>query len=108
MNVWQSFRRPWCKHSHMIVTPRTLEMPSHKVCETCGFREPVDVAPPQAIRTWDSTRDEDRYEREKKRRIAAEQKRQVAISQLSVPSARAKARRSEHDNVVEIAHRKAR
>jgi hypothetical protein len=108
MNVWHSLQRLWCSHTRTMVTPRVPGMPPHMVCENCGYRTPVEATPPQGIRTWDSTRDEERYEREKKRRQAAEQKRQVAIAQLSVPTPRARARRPDHTNVVEMAQRKAR
>jgi hypothetical protein len=83
-------------------------MPPHIVCQACGYRTPVEATPPQGIRTWDSTRDEERYEREKKRRQVAEQKRQTAVAQLAVPASRPRASRVSQSNVVEMAQRKAR
>jgi hypothetical protein len=56
-------------------------MPAHVVCRSCGWREPVDVTMPKATSTWDSTRDHARYEREKRRRLAIEQQKQVALAQ---------------------------
>src|SRR5262245_19609837 len=70
--LWQLIRRRWCHHAQRTITPRTAIMPAHTICLTCGWREPVDAISPMATRTWDSTRDEARYEREKKRRAQVE------------------------------------
>ena len=109
MNFWKSIRRLWCHHRHVIVTPRTQEMPSHTVCQACGWRMPVPATRPVGTRTWDSSRDEQRFEREKRRRLVAEQRKQVAASQLAAPAPKlSRARREDDDNVVQIAQRKAR
>lgn len=85
-------------------------MPAHEVCLACGFRTPVAATRPQGTRTWDSSRDEERYEREKRRRQAVEAKKQTVASQLSAPAARViRAKQSQHhDNVIEIGRRQAR
>jgi len=84
-------------------------MPPHTVCLACGFRTPVSATLPQGTRTWDSSRDEERYEREKRRRQAIDVKKQAAASQLSAPAARAvRAKREQHDNVIEMGRRQAR
>jgi hypothetical protein len=104
-NVWRALRHLWCQHRETVVTPKTQTMPAHVVCRACGWREPVMASTPKGTRTWDSTRDEDRYEREKQRRVAAEQQRQMAVSQLAVPVAKAaRPRRSRqgHGNIVQM------
>lgn len=84
-------------------------MPAHTVCLACGYRTPVSATLPQGTRTWDSSRDEERYEREKRRRQVVESKKQTAVSQLSVPAARVvRAKRASHDNVIEMGRRQAR
>jgi hypothetical protein len=84
-------------------------MPAHTVCVACGFRTPVEAALPQGTRTWDSSRDEERYEREKRRRQAVDVKKQAAASQMAVPASRmVRAKRAPHDNVIDIGRRQAR
>jgi hypothetical protein len=101
--VWQSLRRLWCQHRRTATIPKTAAMPAHVVCQSCGWREPVIGARPTATRTWDSTRDEVRYEREKKRREAVEQQRLLAMAQLAAPVQKpARPRRSRRGNVVDI------
>lgn len=68
---------------------KTADMPAHTVCESCGWREPVMAVVPRGTRTWDSTRDEARYLREKERRIAAEAQRQFATVLRAAPAPRA-------------------
>lgn len=60
-------------------------MPAHVLCLSCGWREPVPASAPQGTRTWDSSRDEERYLREKKRREAIEARRQQVIARLASP-----------------------
>jgi hypothetical protein len=85
VTLWRSLRYLWCTHRRTTVTPKTDLMPAHVVCDACGWREPViATAPPKATRTWDSTRDEARYEREKRRRLAIEQQKQSAMAQWGV------------------------
>src|SRR5262245_48527742 len=81
--VWRSLRQLWCRHPHTVITPKTADMPAHVVCESCGWREPVIASTPRGTRTWDSSRDERRYEREKERRSVAEEQRRIAIARLS-------------------------
>ena len=83
-------------------------MPAHTVCLACGYRAPVAATLPQGTRTWDSSRDEERYEREKRRRQAIEVKKQAAASQMAVPGRAARAKREQHDNVIDISRRQAR
>lgn len=101
--LWQSVRSLWCRHSQTIVTPRTALMPPHVVCQTCGWREPAETHRPQGVRTWDSSRDEARYLREKRRRAALESRKQSVASQLAAPQPKpAKARRARKENVVQL------
>ena len=72
--VWRSLRNLWCRHRETITTPKTPTMPAHIVCQSCGWREPVLASVPQGTRTWDSSRDEERYQREKKRRELEKQR----------------------------------
>lgn len=104
-SFWRSIRNLWCSHRRTIVTPKTAGMPAHVVCQSCGWREPVLAAAPQATRTWDSSRDEERYEREKKRRAAVEEQMQSVIAQRATPEpARRTVRRprTRRGNVVEM------
>jgi hypothetical protein len=92
--VWQSIKHLWCRHTTTLITPKTDTMPAHVVCQSCGWREPVLAsAPPQGTRTWDSSRDEARYQIEKKRREAVEEQRQMVMARLATPTPR-RARRS--------------
>ncbi|HWB30436.1 MAG TPA: hypothetical protein VG736_08045 [Vicinamibacterales bacterium] len=101
--LWRSLRRFWCRHRHTVITPKTGGMPAHVVCASCGWREPVMASAPQATRTWDSTRDEARYEREKQRRIAAEAQRQIAVALRATPNPRvARPRREREINLVDL------
>ena len=77
-------------------------MPAHTVCLACGWREALIAAAPKATRTWDSTRDEARYEREKKRRTVSEQQRQLALAQLTSPAPKLSRLRRRRNNVVEM------
>jgi len=100
-SLWRSMRRLWCSHSRTIVTPRTDLMPPHVVCQLCGWREPAPTTPPQGVRTWDSSRDEARYARDKRRRAALELQRQEAVARLAVPPPEVvKPRRGRKDNIV--------
>jgi hypothetical protein len=84
--LWRSIRHLWCRHRETVVTPKVNGMPAHVVCQKCGWREPLMAsAPPRATRTWDSSRDEERYQREKKRREAVEAQRQQVIARLATP-----------------------
>ncbi|MEO7190025.1 MAG: hypothetical protein ABI051_03110 [Vicinamibacterales bacterium] len=101
--IWQSLRHLWCHHRRTIITPKTEAMPAHVVCQACGWREPLLATAPKATRTWDSTRDEARYVRDKKRRVAAEEQRQVAVAQLSTPTQKVvRRRRAGRANVLEM------
>jgi len=85
VGLWKMVRRFWCRHFDTVVIPRTLDMPPHVVCQSCGWREPVMPSAPIGTRTWDSTRDEYRYAREKKRRRVIEEQKQDASAQLAGP-----------------------
>ncbi len=99
--LWRSLRHLWCRHRDTTLTPKSATMPAHRLCTACGWREPVIAEMPKATSTWDSTRDEDRYEREKKRRNAIENQRRTAIAQMSIPGAKpARTRRAGQSNVV--------
>jgi hypothetical protein len=98
--MWRLLRYLWCRHRQTIVTPKTTLMPAHTVCQSCGWREPVEAHLPKATSTWDSTRDEARYEREKRRRLAIEQQKQSALA--SWPAKPALPRRRRRSNVVEM------
>ena len=102
--IWRSLlRHLWCQHPHTTLTEKSDTMPAHRVCDDCGWREAATAVLPRATSTWDSTRDEDRYEREKKRRNTIESQRRAAHAQLATPGARpVRARRSRQDNVVEM------
>lgn len=101
--LWRALRLMWCRHRKTFVTAKTDLMPAHVVCEACGWREPLIAATPKATRTWDSTRDEARYEREKKRRAVSEEQKLQAIAQLSSPAAKTgRPRRSRRGNIVEL------
>ncbi len=86
--VWQSIKYLWCRHTHTTVTPKRDGMPAHVVCQSCGWREPIMAAMPLATRTWDSSRDEERYQFEKRRRVALEQQRQIVMAKHAAPTAR--------------------
>lgn len=102
-SVWRQLSRLWCRHAETHVTPRRGLIPPHIVCDSCGWREPAPASEPRATRTWDSTRDESRYELEKKRRVAADQQRLVANAVRGVPTPRAaRVRRSQRSNIVEM------
>ena len=87
-SVWHSVRRLWCSHRNTTTTTRTATMPAHVVCRSCGWREPVLAPAPQGTRTWDSSRDEARYQLEKKRREAVEEQRQQVMARLAAPTTR--------------------
>jgi len=72
-------------------------MPAHIVCESCGWREPILAEAPQGTRTWDSSRDEARYQLEKKRRAAVEEQRQMVMARLATPAPRRPRRGRSHD-----------
>lgn len=103
-SLWQSIAHLWCRHRETVMIPKREGMPAHIECVSCGWREPVIAGRPQGVRTWDSTRDEARYEREKKRRAQAdEQRRLLAVASLSALDARpARTRRGRRGNVVEL------
>jgi hypothetical protein len=86
--LWKSIKHLWCRHSRTITTPKTDTMPAHVVCQSCGWREPVLAPAPQGTRTWDSSRDEARYQLEKKRRAALEEQRQLVVAKLATPNPR--------------------
>jgi hypothetical protein len=48
----------------------------------------MPVSAPLATRTWDSSRDEARYQLEKRRRIAVEEQRQQVMARLAGPTPR--------------------
>jgi hypothetical protein len=77
-------------------------MPPHTVCLTCGWREPVDAASPVGTRTWDSTRDEARYEREKQRRAKAELERTLLARDMAQPLSKIRKGRRRQSNVIDI------
>jgi hypothetical protein len=83
-------------------------MPAHQICRSCGWREPVVPSRPQATRTWDSSRDADRYEFVKKRRDTLLHQRQAAVAELSVPAPKVHRPRRRRGNVVHIAQPIAR
>jgi len=86
-SFWRALRQSWCRHDRTTVIAKTADMPAHEVCDACGWREAVIAsAPPVAARTWDSTRDERRYARDKQRRLTLEKRRQTAIVQLATPA----------------------
>lgn len=102
-SMWRSIRSLWCQHSETFVTRKTAAMPAHTVCAACGWREPVVASVPQGVRTWDSSRDSERYEREKKRRVQLEERRQMAIAEIaSAASKPGRARRGRRTNVFEL------
>ncbi len=84
--LWRALKHLWCRHHTTTVTAKTDDMPAHVVCQSCGWREPVMAGTPQGTRTWDSTRDEARYQLEKRRRAAAERRRTKLIAQGAVPA----------------------
>ena len=86
--LWRSIKYLWCRHTNTTTTPRSGTMPAHLVCQSCGWREPIAASAPHATRTWDSTRDEARYQLEKKRRLAAEEQRQQVMARLASPTPR--------------------
>lgn len=104
VGMWRSLRNLWCRHRETITTPKTATMPAHLVCQTCGWREPVLATRPQGTRTWDSSRDEERYQREKKRREAIAEQRQTVEARLAIPTAPRASRRprARRDNVLEL------
>ena len=77
-------------------------MPAHTVCLACGWREPVQPAIPHAVRTWDSTRDEVRYQLEKKRRAAIEHQRLLAEARMATPARVRRSAREANGNVVHM------
>ena len=86
-SFWRAFRQSWCRHGRTTYIPKTKDMPAHRVCDTCGWREAiVATRPPVAARTWDSTRDERRYERDKQRRLAIEKRRLSVIALRATPA----------------------
>jgi hypothetical protein len=85
-SLWRTLRLAWCRHKDTVIVAKTATMPAHVVCKSCGWREPVAPKAPIGTRTWDSTRDEHRYEREKKRRVAVEEQKQEVIAQLAAPT----------------------
>jgi hypothetical protein len=100
--VVQILRSFWCAHHDTVTHARAAGMPAHLECRTCAWREPVPPALPQGTRTWDSSRDEARYQAEKRRRAAAEQQRLLAQVRLAGPlegKTRTRARRA---NVVAL------
>jgi len=86
--LWRSLRHLWCRHRETAITPKVDGMPAHVVCTSCGWREPVLATMPQGTRTWDSSRDEARYQLEKKRRTAFEEQRQLVMAKLATPAPR--------------------
>jgi hypothetical protein len=95
--LWQSIRHLWCRHPETVTTPKTNGMPAHMVCQACGWREPIIASTPQGTRTWDSSRDEARYQLEKKRREAFEEQRQMVMAKLAMPAPRRGRRAARHD-----------
>jgi hypothetical protein len=87
-SLWQSVQRLWCRHPRTIITSKTESMPAHRVCEACGWREPVQASMPHGTRTWDSSRDEARYTQEKLRREAFEEQRQRIVALRTTPTPR--------------------
>lgn len=102
--VLSSVRRLWCRHAETVVTPRVPDMPAHVVCVACGWREPLVASAPRATRTWDSSRDEARYEQEKKRRTELEGRRQMLIAETALSTKRPvmARRRVRANNVFEL------
>jgi hypothetical protein len=102
--TWRLVKALWCRHTETAVTPKTdSSMPAHLVCQSCGWREPVVASVPRGTRTWDSSRDEARYEREKRRRAQMEVQKQEAIAQWAAPAERTpKPRRLRRSNLVEM------
>jgi hypothetical protein len=95
--LWQSLRHLWCRHRETFTTPKTDSMPAHLVCQACGWREPIIASMPQGTRTWDSSRDEARYQLEKKRREAFEEQRQMVMAKLAMPAPRRGRRTTRQD-----------
>lgn len=87
-SFWQSVRKLWCRHPRTIITSKTITMPAHRVCEACGWREPLQPSMPHGTRTWDSSRDEARYAQEKQRRIAFEEQHQRVVALRTTPTPR--------------------
>lgn len=93
----KSLRHLWCRHRSTITTAKTDHMPAHVVCQSCGWREPLMASVPQGTRTWDSSRDEARYQMEKRRRTTLEEQRQLAVARFASPEEpRSRTRRSRH------------
>jgi hypothetical protein len=103
---WQSLKHLWCRHPETITTPKTETMPAHIVCQSCGWREPVLASMPQGTRTWDSSRDETRYQLEKKRRAAVEEQRQLVMAKLATPNPRRTRRVRATDSGSNLLHMK--
>lgn len=104
-NLWRSIRNLWCQHHQTVTTPKTDRMPAHVVCESCGWREPVLASVPQGTRTWDSSRDEERYQREKKRRAVVEEQLQSVVARRATPDAASRTTRrtkTRRGNVLEM------
>lgn len=101
--LWRTLKHLWCRHRDTITTPKRLDMPAHVVCRSCGWREPVLAGAPAATRTWDSSRDEARYQLEKKRRTELEHQRQLMISRLATPGAEpGRRRKPRRGNVIQM------
>ncbi|MCC7010041.1 MAG: hypothetical protein IT184_14635 [Acidobacteria bacterium] len=85
------------------MTPKTADMPAHIVCRSCGWREPVIPGAPIGTRTWDSSRDEYRYLREKKRRAALDEQKQDVLARSTSPAPVAVTpRRRRRSNVIRL------
>lgn len=100
--LWRSLRALWCSHSEMFHTAKTDTMPAHVVCASCGWREPVLAAAPRGTRTWDSSRDEARYQREKKRRASVEEQLQNVVARRAAPGVADRRGRTRRTNVLEM------
>jgi len=87
-SFWQSVQRLWCRHPRTIITSKTTTMPAHRLCEACGWREPLEPSMPKGTRTWDSSRDEARYAQEKQRRLAFEEQHQRVVALRTTPTPR--------------------
>ena len=98
----QTVRSFWCRHPRVVTTEKAPGMPAHTVCVACGWREPVAPAVPQGVRTWDSTRDEARYQLEKKRRAMIEHQRQLAEARMATPPRTRRSTREQTGNVVRL------
>ena len=103
--LWRSLTHLWCRHPETTITPKTGAMPAHVVCQSCGWREPLMASVPLGTRTWDSSRDEARYHREKRRRALIEDQKQLVIAQLATPAQDPqKSRRLRSGHLVDMRH----